>query len=70
MRIPEPKDLNEGACDNSKVEPKTPIVNVPKVVLNPLFHQVDFCCFSTEAIHLRPPGDAGLDVVPERISFD
>src|SRR6186713_3062968 len=52
------------------VEPQAPIVDVPKVKLNALFHNVDGGCLASQAMDLGPTRNARFDMVTEGIFPD
>lgn len=57
----------EGAKKNSRIEAKRPIVDVPKIVFDPVLHLLQARRLSPQSIDLRPPGNARLDVMAPAI---
>src|SRR3954453_8700870 len=55
--------LHAGADDDFDVEGEAPVADVPEIVLHPPPHQIDFGRLTAKAVHLRPAGNAGLDVL-------
>ena len=55
---------------NPDIKPKRPILRVKDIVSHALFDFVGSVDLTAEAIHLSPPGDAGLDAVSNEIFRD
>src|SRR5436305_9936082 len=53
-----------------KSSPERPIVDVVEIMLDPALHFLIGFSLSTQAMDLRPAGDARLDVVPAGIERD
>ena len=65
-----PQSHDNRLQDNFQVEPRIPIVDIPKIVLDATLHVFDLTCLTSVAVDLCPPGQAGLDVMPKGIVGD
>src|SRR5258708_34056133 len=61
------RDLEAGQQNDPKIEPQGPVIDVPDVALDALFHEIKFSSFAAKTVNLSPTGDAGLHVVPKCI---
>ena len=52
-----------GSKNNTKIQPDAPIADVPNVVLNAFFHQVDHWRFAAKTVDLRPARQTRFHVV-------
>src|SRR4029079_4751833 len=68
--IAAPEELEDRVNEDAQVEPEAPILDVPKVAIDPLLHQLETGGFSAETIDLSPAGQAGLHVLPECVIGD
>ena len=50
-----------------KVQPETPVIDVPQIEFDPLLDLLDFGRCTARAVALCPTGNSGFDVVAERI---
>jgi hypothetical protein len=50
----------QGTYQDVQIEEKTPIVNVPKIKLDPVFHLIEMKCFAAAPIDLGEPGVAAV----------
>jgi hypothetical protein len=55
-----PDHIVNGQKNNTDIQPETPVLHVPDIMLDPFFHLVKIFRLPPESIHLRPAGDARL----------
>src|SRR5258706_150375 len=56
--------------DDFQVEREGPVAQVVEVVLDAPLHLVHAVGLAAETVHLRPPGDAGTDLVADHVALD
>ena len=49
------------------IQPETPVLDVPYIILNAVFHITQLLCLSTKTGHLAPPRNAGLHKMPHHV---
>src|SRR5678810_591738 len=57
----------DGAGDDAQIETDRPVAQVLEVVLDPGAHLLDRVGLAAVSVHLGPAGDAGLDLVRDRV---
>src|SRR5215472_8857765 len=60
-------DFKASPNNNPQIEPYVPIIDIPKVQIYSLLHQIKLRGSPTETIDLRPPGNSGFDVMAEGV---
>src|SRR3954451_22952989 len=70
VRIASSKDLGRCPQNDLDVQHQAPIIYVPKVEINPSFHDINGGSFTATAMHLRPARNARLHVMPKRVISD
>src|SRR5690242_5851806 len=64
------QELEASQNENPQVEPEAPVLDVPKVTIDPLFHQLELGGLSAEAVDLRPTGQARLHMLTKGVVGD
>jgi hypothetical protein len=63
-------NLKASSQEDIAVQAERPIVDIPKIVRNPLGHLLKATRFAAQSINLRPTGYSGLDVIAKYIFGD
>src|SRR5882724_6564090 len=70
VRIPPPNDFQGCQKNNLNVQRDAPIIYVPNIVLDPLFHGLNSWCLTAAATDLCPTGDPGLHMMAKGVVAD
>src|SRR5438105_9652720 len=60
-------EFQAGQHQDLEVEAQAPVVDVPEITIDAPLHLLDARGLAAIAPHLRPAGDSGLNMMPERV---
>src|SRR6266702_5813682 len=70
IRISPSNDFQSCQKNNLNIQRDAPIIYVPNIVLDPLFHGLNGRCFTATATNLCPTGDPRLHMMAEGVVAD